>query len=332
MSIRKIMLGAVLVGTMALGVGAAGAQDAAPPDRPVAGAARALIQIVADETGLEPREIVAQLQEGDSLADIITTNGGDVDAVIQEATNQATERINEAAANGTISQERADQMLANLEDVVTRAVNGDLLPDNRPGPIARMRTAQILVQAAADETGLAPRDIIRQVRDGSTLADIITASGGSVENVVASAVTEATDRINQAVENGNLTREQGDEMIASLETVFTDAVNGEHPVPTPVQRALARGLVRQVADAAGLQPNEVVQQLQDGASLAEILTEHGVDVDTFTQDVISQATERLDQAVANGRITQEREDELIARLTERLPEVLNQHRTAEGNV
>jgi uncharacterized protein YidB (DUF937 family) len=95
---------------------------------------------------------------------------------------------------------------------------------------------------------------------------------------------------------------------------------------------ITRGLVRQVAQATGLEEGDVVEQLQARSTIADILTANGVEVDTFTQDVLSRASERLSQAVANGRITQEQADEMIARLTERLPELLNASRPAEGSV
>ncbi len=336
MNVKKIVVATLVVGTLALGAGIAGAQDETPLRRPGAGAIRALVEIVAEETGLEPREIVTQVQTGTPLAAIITANGGNIDAVIDAAVSAATEHINAALADGTISEEQAERMLANLEDVVTGAVNGELFP-NRPGGRgvgARLRTAHTLVEATAAETGLEARDILQQLSDGSTLANIINASGGSVESVINSAVADATEQINAAVAESRLTQEQADELIASLETVFTDAVNGELPARAgrPIQRLAARGLARQVAEATGLEPGDVVEQFQAGSTLADILTANGIDVDTFTQDVLSRASERLAQAVANGRITQEEADEMIARLTERLPELLNASRPAEGSV
>jgi len=333
MNIRKIVAGAALVGTMALGASIAAAQDTTPPERP--GAIRALIEIVAEETGLERQEIIAQVREGTPLADIITANGGHIDVVIDAAVREATERINAAVSEGRMTQEQADRLLANLEDMITRGINGELTPNcdgQRPG--VRMQAAHILLQATAAETGLDEQDIRQQLRSGSTLADIITANGGSVENVVASAVADATEQINNAVESGRLTQEQADDLLASLETSFTDAVNRQLPERDghPGEHLFARGIARQVAEATGLEVADVVQQLRDGATIADILTANGVDVDTFTNNLIASASERLAQAVANGRISQERADEMIARLTEQLPEIINSSRPAEGSI
>jgi hypothetical protein len=118
--------------TVALGFGAVAAQDT-PPEAPVYGRGadgviRTAIEAAANETGLDSSVIGMQLAEGATLAEIITGNGGDVQVVIDAAVAAATDRINEGLVNGQISQERADELLANLEDVVTRGVNGELRP------------------------------------------------------------------------------------------------------------------------------------------------------------------------------------------------------------
>ncbi len=327
MNVKKLIVGTTLVGALAFGVGIVGAQDNPPPGRPGGRAIRSLVEIVVEETGLEPQEIFTQMREGASLEDIITANGGDVDAVI----DAATERINDALAEGRITQQQADNLLANLED----AINGTSeWFTNRGGHGPRMQAAQSLIEATAAETGLEARDIMQQLRGGSTLADIITANGGNAETVVASAVADATERLNAAVAEGRLTQEEADERLASLETVFTDAVNGELPQrgSRPGERLVARGLARQIAEATGLETSEIVAQLRGGATVAEILTANDVDVATFSDDVIANARERLAQAVENERLTQERADGIIAQLTERLPEIINSsHSSAEAN-
>jgi hypothetical protein len=330
MNVKKIIVSTALMGSMALGVGFASAQDNPPPGRPRP--IQALIEIVSEETGLEPREIAAQAREGMSLADIITANDGSVEVVIDAAVSEATEQINAALAEGRISQEQADNRLANLEDNITRALNGERFPNRGEGR-PRMQAAQALIEAATIETGLEAHDLMQQMHDGSALADIITANGGNVENVVANAVAEATERINAAVVEGRISQEQADELLASLETVFTEAVNGQFPERPgrPGQRSFARGLAQQVAEATGLEVSEVVAQVRDGVTVAELLTANGVDVTNFTNDVIANASERLAQAVENGRITQERADEMIAQLIERLLEILNSSHPADAN-
>ena len=60
-------------------------------------------------------------------------------------------------------------------------------------------------------------------------------------------------------------------------------------------------------------------------TLADVLAEHNVDANAFIDTAVTQAQERLNQAVANGRITQEEADarleQLRQTLTERIIEV-----------
>jgi hypothetical protein len=334
MNIKKVSLVMVVLALMALLVGVTSAQEGTPEvgrgGRFGAVALRQLFQIVADETGLQVQEIVTQVHEGTTLADIITANNGSVDDVMAQAVTAATDHINAAVADGTITQERADQLLANLEAAITRGLNGELRrdgPDGRQPGNRERRGVRNLLQAIADATGLEQREILQQARDGSTLADIITANGGTVDAVLASAIAASTEDINTAVANGRLTQEQADELIASLPAAYTEALNMSPEArpgrPERPQAALGRGLLRSAAEQTGLEVSVIVEQLQAGSSLADILTANGVDVTTFIDEAVAQAETRLSQAVANGRLTQEQADERLTNLRDRLTDRIN---------
>ncbi|MBZ0277320.1 MAG: hypothetical protein K8I60_14340 [Anaerolineae bacterium] len=333
MNRKPLIMTFVLILVLALGVSAVGAQDA-PPTAPAFpdGIIRQVVQIVADATGLRPMDIAAQMRNGATLAELITTNGGDVEAVKTELVNAATERINTAVANGNLTQERADELLGNLDNLATRVLNNDL----RPGAVRdRVRVALALsrdvVQAAVDETGLGVLEILSQVNDGSTLADVITANGGSVDNVIAAAVAAATEQINTALSEAKITQEQADNLLGALQETVTNAVNGGLDgsiVRQAAQRLLGDSAVRQIADAAGMDAQSVIAELQSGKSAATILGEHGVDVNTFIDNVVNTAAERLNQQVTDGKLTQEVVDRRLAALRERLTNLANQTRPA----
>lgn len=324
MSIRKLLSMFAVLSIFVFGVAAVGAQDATvEPLVDRSGPLRSFINIVADETGLEPRDIVVQLRDGLTLSDIITTNGGDVDQVIDDSLVQLTDQINQAVTDGKLTQERADKLLTNLEDVVTRAINGELFP-HRMGRGAVGRASQgILIQAVADATDLRVPQILGQIRGDSTLADIITANGATVDAVVSSAVAVATEHINAAVAVGRLSQEQADQLIANLPDLYTGAVSGELRQER-LENRVGRGVLNQAAEQTGLTRAELVQELQAGKSLADILTEHHVDVTAFVETAVTQAAERANTAVANGRITQEQADQLISTFRERLIERMNE--------
>lgn len=331
MNPKQSVTSLALIGLLALGVTAVSAQDTATIDQP--GVLRQVVEIVAVETGLEPAEIVAQVREGSTVADIITDNGGDVEAVKAELVIVVTDRVNTAVANGSMIQERADTLLSNLDNLVTRALNGELRPannPNRPNMANRARVTAVagrdLIQAVAEETGLYQMNILRQARNGATLATIITDNGGSVDNVIAIAVLSATEQINTALAEGKLTQAQADALLERLEATMTNAVNGELErliVRQTAQQLLGAAAVRQVADAAGMDVQSVVTELQSGKSVATILSEHGVDVNIFIDNAVNAAAERLNQQVVAGRLSQELVDQRLEALRTRLTDLAN---------
>jgi hypothetical protein len=318
MNAKKLVITAAVVG--AVGIGAVSAQQRPAPDRQD-GFLRSAIQAAAEETGLEAQEILSQIRDGMTLAEVVAANGGDIQVVIDTVIAGASERLAEAVENGRITQERADEMLANLETLITEGVNREFT--GRPGLRGIVRNGERgLLESVTEATGLSGEEILLLLRDGMTLAEVITANGGDVDAVIASAIADATARINEAVASGRLTQEQADELSANLETLFTNSINGtlrEHFVETRV----GVGVLQLAAEQAGLAPREITEQLRGGTTLAELLTANGVDLNTFIDDVVAQSETRLAQAVANGRITQERADEMLANLREQLTERLN---------
>lgn len=211
-----------------------------------------LLQIVADQLGIEPSEVLGQLR-GQSLEDVITTNGGNVEAIRAEVIAAITERVNAAVADETITQARADLMLENLAGMVERALNGEFggfglrdglregLPDIRrefrqgqgrgegmgSGRLGQMfQDRSPLLNAAADATGLTTREIAQELRSGSTLSEVVTANGGSPEAVIQAAVATVQARHDQAVENGRITQAQADAMLGGVQAYFEAAMNG----------------------------------------------------------------------------------------------------------
>ena len=72
------------------------------------------------------------------------------------------------------------------------------------------------------------------------------------------------------------------------------------------------------ADALGITAAELRTALREGKTLAEIAEAEGVETDALVDDLVAAATERIERAVTDGRLTRERADELIADLPERI--------------
>ncbi len=223
MNAKKVITGAMVVGVLTLGISAASAQGAGggrsrPGDGIGDGTGGALLALVEEQTGLDAREIVQQLRDGSTLAQLIEANGGDVDAVIAAAVTAATEHINEAAEAGHITAEAAEALLAQVEQRVTDAVNGvygplmDRLWDQFRDRTNRGRGAHgrgargqfsfpgvraDIIALAAEQTGLDVSSILSQLADGETLGAVLRANDVDVNAFVDAAVAQAEEQMGQ---------------------------------------------------------------------------------------------------------------------------------------
>ena len=96
------------------------------------------------------------------------------------------------------------------------------------------------------------------------------------------------------------------------------AGRGRHPI-----MQILRNVIGITADATGLERTEIVAQLADGKTLAEVISESGGSVDEVKAQILARISERLTSAVENGRITQERADEILATTETRVDTLLN---------
>ncbi len=180
-------------------------------------------------TGLTGPELARAIRRDEStVADLITANGGDVDAFIAEAVTIAEARIDEAVTNGNLDADRAELIKANLPDRITERVNGEWEPRRRGG---RGRFAgEIEAVALAEEyTGLEGPAIREAIRGGATLAELIEANGGDVDAFIAEGVALAETRIDEAVAEGRMDADRAEQLKGNLTEIITAGLNGERP-------------------------------------------------------------------------------------------------------
>lgn len=78
------------------------------------------------------------------------------------------------------------------------------------------------------------------------------------------------------------------------------------------------------AETLGLTVDELRTALREGDTLAQVAEEQGVAVEDLVDALVAAAEERLAEAVADGRITEERADEMAATISERIAERVEQ--------
>lgn len=141
-----------------------------------------------------------------------------------------------------------------------------------------------------------------------------------------SALGAALDaQLDQAVEDGRLTRERADAIkkrrsdSGLLLPGFGRPGHGPngfgHRRGGPGGRAGARlGLLAGAARALGISERSLHERLHDGRTLAQIAKARGKDLETVKAAARKAAADRLDQAVKAGRLTASRRDRILERV------------------
>ncbi|WP_040495624.1 hypothetical protein [Ilumatobacter nonamiensis] len=100
---------------------------------------------------------------------------------------------------------------------------------------------------------------------------------------------------------------------------------------TTTDSAEREGRGQELADLLGVEADALREQLRDGATLAEIAEANGVDVQSVIDLIVAQMSERLDQAVENGRVDEAEAAEKLAEFEERATTTVNEGgRVLEG--
>jgi hypothetical protein len=163
--------------------------------------------------------------------------------------------------------------------------------------------------------------------DTPKLGDAVAARLGLTGDQLRAAFkAELNARVDAAVAAGKLTPDQG----AKLKERIANAKG----LGIGVRKAFAarhKALVARIAKAnakgpaatyLGMTRADLVAALKSGKSLAQVAQSKGKSVDGLVAAIVAPAKARAAKAVSNGKLTQQRADELIAKLTERVQKLV----------
>jgi hypothetical protein len=130
------------------------------------------------------------------------------------------------------------------------------------------------------------------------------------------------NRVDEAVEGGRLTEEQGRELKGRIDANEVPLVGLGPTLHGPGRHVHFRGLDA-AATYLGVTEDELRTSLEEGTTLAELARDEGKTVDGLVAAIVADAREELDQAVEDGRLTDEQRDLILSTLEERITEMVN---------
>ena len=174
------------------------------------------------------------------------------------------------------------------------------------------------LSSASSDVTVEPAALVQQTEeDGTTDAPVERPDPGS----------RIVEALQPLVDDGTLTAEQVDAVAAQL---IEAAPDREQRRENRGERREARQDRRQAPEAVqellGLSPEEIREQLRAGSTLGEIATAQGVDPEAVVDAIVTEMTERIDAAVADGAITEEDAAEKLADAEERISDRVNNGR------
>jgi uncharacterized protein YidB (DUF937 family) len=175
----------------------------------------------------------------------------------------------------------------------------------------------------------------QQLRDDflSKLAANLNVSLDQFKAAVKSAELQTVDDL---VADGTLTADQGAKMkdkINSNDGLAIGRFLGQHRGhykqggPGEVRERARRLIVVSSAKAIGITPKELLGDLKGGQSIADVAAAHGVSLDVVKAAITADAKAALDKAVANGKLTQAKEDAMLQKLAAQLDTILNKKKS-----
>ena len=147
----------------------------------------------------------------------------------------------------------------------------------------------------------------------------------------------ANDEVDQALKDGKITQQQADaikQRIANGKTPdFGEFPFGKGGRGFGFEKGFGFGLgadTAQLATFLGISQDQLKTELQaSGATLATVAQAHGKSRDDLKTFITNTAKTQLDQAVKNGKLSQQQEDAMLSKLNDNLDSLID-HNFAAG--
>jgi uncharacterized protein YidB (DUF937 family) len=188
--------------------------------------------------------------------------------------------------------------------------------------------AALLLAGVAAAGAVAASWVLEPSKESKAVIDDAASQLGVEPSELSAALKQALkNRIDEAVEEGRLTEERANQLKERVDADEFPLLGGlgmfgrVHGGPG-FGRFGHFELLETAASYLGMTEADLRDALED-QTLAEIAEEQGKTASGLVQQLVATQTKRIDEAVADGRITEEQATELEAGLNERMQELVN---------
>ena len=192
------------------------------------------LSVAADALGMTEAELRTELEAGKSIAQVAEAKNVDVQTVIDALVTERKAHIATHVAEGKLTQEQADKLLADLETRITEMVNNVGVPmgkghGGKPGGPGMHGPKKGASEQLASALNLSLEELKTQLRDGKSLAQIAEAQNVDIATVKEALTAEFKAHLDEEVAEGEHTQAEADAKLAEFESRLDDMVNRVRP-------------------------------------------------------------------------------------------------------
>jgi lambda repressor-like predicted transcriptional regulator len=185
------------------------------------------VEIVAEKLGMTVEELTAALKDGKSVANLATEKGVALDTIVEALLAPRREALATKVAEGKLTQEQADTMLAQMQTNITTRLQEAGVSLGQ-GPAGRMVRAERMgwqlhgqLDLVAQTLGMTADELTAALQDGKTVAQVAEEKGVALDTVVEALLAPRREVLAEKVAAGTLTQADADAQLAQMRENIT---------------------------------------------------------------------------------------------------------------
>ncbi|MGB0389559.1 MAG: hypothetical protein ACPGWR_32465, partial [Ardenticatenaceae bacterium] len=176
-----------------------------------------IMTVVTEQLGMSREELRAELEADNSIADVAAAQGVALESIEDAIISQMSEKLAEKVANGDLTQEEADERLAQARERVnerlTQPFDGEGF-GGRPGRHGKRGHFRGMIETVTQQLGMSGEELRAELEAGNSIADVAAAQGVALESIEDAILSQMSEKLAEKVANGDLTQEEADERLA----------------------------------------------------------------------------------------------------------------------
>ncbi|MEG0771962.1 hypothetical protein [Clostridium sp.] len=176
-----------------------------------------------------------------------------------------------------------------------------------------------------EKFGITKEEFSAAMESGKSISTLLEEKGVSLEEFKAALIEAQNAGIDEAVANGKLTVEEGEKIKADMNTrieenSFESAMSFKGGKGNRVHIDIkgVGSIDTVLTEKFGISEEEFTAAMESGKSISTLLQEKGVTSEQFKAALVEVQNGGIDEAVANGKITAEKGEEMKTKVQERM--------------